>query len=196
MRWAEGTGGDAAAGPQPSICLLLVHRKRASVEQGGLESGYQVSSELAAFVRKYDTSVSSAARSALSLRGSTTRTRRNFGKRWRKWRANGGSFVNLDNSFGKKIWPEYTAPFCKGLGWWWAIITFLITMRPAMNCSRPRHLLYRGKPGEFEEYWGYVEKLPYLIGDFLWTSMDYIGEAGIGKCIYTTPEEVPCRRGC
>ena len=51
------------------------------------------------------------------------------------------------------------------------------------------------KPGEFEEYWGYVEKLPYLIGDFLWTSWDYIGEAGIGKSIYTTPEQARTQAG-
>jgi beta-galactosidase len=30
------------------------------------------------------------------------------------------------------------------------------------------------------EYWRAVERLPYVIGDFLWTSMDYLGESGIG----------------
>src|SRR5262249_21537787 len=28
--------------------------------------------------------------------------------------------------------------------------------------------------------WNQVEKLPYVIGDFVWTAMDYLGETGIG----------------
>ncbi len=30
------------------------------------------------------------------------------------------------------------------------------------------------------ENWNYVEKLPYVIGDFVWTAFDYMGEASIG----------------
>jgi len=52
-------------------------------------------------------------------------------------------------------------------------------------------LCTESKPGQFEDYWSDVERLPYVIGDFLWTSMDYIGEAGIGKSIYCSEEEVP-----
>jgi beta-galactosidase len=35
-------------------------------------------------------------------------------------------------------------------------------------------------PGELVDYWRLVEKHPYVIGDFVWTGMDYIGEAGCG----------------
>jgi beta-galactosidase len=31
------------------------------------------------------------------------------------------------------------------------------------------------------DYWGLVEKLPYLIGDFVWTGIDYLGESGLGR---------------
>lgn len=30
------------------------------------------------------------------------------------------------------------------------------------------------------EYWQYVEKYPFIIGDFVWTGWDYLGEASIG----------------
>jgi len=30
------------------------------------------------------------------------------------------------------------------------------------------------------DYWKAVEELPYVIGDFVWTALDYLGEAGIG----------------
>jgi beta-galactosidase len=35
-------------------------------------------------------------------------------------------------------------------------------------------------PREAFENWQMVEKHPYVIGDFVWTSMDYLGESGIG----------------
>jgi beta-galactosidase len=35
-------------------------------------------------------------------------------------------------------------------------------------------------PKDFFDYWSLVEKHPYVIGDFVWTSMDYFGESGIG----------------
>jgi len=34
------------------------------------------------------------------------------------------------------------------------------------------------------ENWEMVERLPYLIGDFMWTAWDYLGEAGIGTWSY------------
>ncbi len=36
-------------------------------------------------------------------------------------------------------------------------------------------------PGEAFEVWSLVEELDYLIGDFVWTSLDYLGEAGLGR---------------
>jgi beta-galactosidase len=35
-------------------------------------------------------------------------------------------------------------------------------------------------PAEAYENWQQVQKHPYVIGDFVWTAMDYIGETGIG----------------
>jgi beta-galactosidase len=31
------------------------------------------------------------------------------------------------------------------------------------------------------DYWSLVEKLPYVIGDFVWTGIDYLGESGLGR---------------
>ena len=35
-------------------------------------------------------------------------------------------------------------------------------------------------PLEAFDHWKLVEKYPYIIGDFVWTAMDYLGETGIG----------------
>lgn len=37
--------------------------------------------------------------------------------------------------------------------------------------------------------WQLVERLPYLIGDFMWTAMDYLGEVGIGTWLNTTESQ-------
>jgi beta-galactosidase len=39
-------------------------------------------------------------------------------------------------------------------------------------------------PKEAFENWQLVEKHPYVIGDFVWTGMDYLGESGIGHTKY------------
>jgi beta-galactosidase len=39
-------------------------------------------------------------------------------------------------------------------------------------------------PGEAYAFWKLVEKNPYIIGDFVWTAMDYIGETACGNTSY------------
>jgi len=39
-------------------------------------------------------------------------------------------------------------------------------------------------PPEIPRLWRIVEENPHVIGDFTWTGLDYIGEAGIGICHY------------
>jgi beta-galactosidase len=38
-------------------------------------------------------------------------------------------------------------------------------------------------------FWKETERLPYVIGDFVWTSIDYLGESGIGKVSFTEGEQ-------
>ncbi|MGY5356022.1 glycoside hydrolase family 2 TIM barrel-domain containing protein [Wenyingzhuangia sp. IMCC45467] len=39
-------------------------------------------------------------------------------------------------------------------------------------------------PKDAFENWNLVQKHNYVIGDFVWTAMDYIGESGIGRYVY------------
>ena len=41
-------------------------------------------------------------------------------------------------------------------------------------------------PHSMARRWALVEKHPYVLGDFMWTAMDYLGEAGVGVPIYGT----------
>lgn len=40
-------------------------------------------------------------------------------------------------------------------------------------------------PQDIWKNWQMVKKYPYLIGDFVWTAWDYLGEAGLGAWAYT-----------
>ncbi|MBO6053835.1 MAG: glycoside hydrolase family 2 protein, partial [Clostridia bacterium] len=40
-------------------------------------------------------------------------------------------------------------------------------------------------PQDIAKNWTMVERYPYLVGDFMWTAWDYLGEAGIGAWAYT-----------
>ena len=40
-------------------------------------------------------------------------------------------------------------------------------------------------PRDAFENWKLVNENKYVIGDFVWTAMDYLGESGIGRCYYS-----------
>lgn len=43
-------------------------------------------------------------------------------------------------------------------------------------------------PHAFEQ-WQLVKDDPYVVGEFVWTAMDYLGESGIGSWTYATPDD-------
>ncbi len=45
-------------------------------------------------------------------------------------------------------------------------------------------------PSQIASTWGKTEKMPWVIGDFLWTAWDYLGEAGIGTPGYGKQESI------
>ena len=161
-------------------------------EQGNMAEGYKISELLAAVVRKMDTTRLVSGALCSFFKGLDREDNDRFWKTFRtEMPANGGSLVNLDNSYGKKIWMEYTAPFVKN----WDVVgyNYLNYHYETSHELFPDRVILctESKPGQFEEYWSDAMRLPYVIGDFLWTSMDYIGEAGIGKSLYCEKEEVP-----
>ncbi len=50
-------------------------------------------------------------------------------------------------------------------------------------------------PKHASQNWDLVEKHPYVIGDFVWTAMDYLGEAGIGSASYRASGNQPMFQG-
>jgi beta-galactosidase len=50
-------------------------------------------------------------------------------------------------------------------------------------------------PKYASQNWDLVEKYPYVIGDFVWTAMDYLGEAGIGSASIRNKGNQPMFQG-
>jgi beta-galactosidase len=70
----------------------------------------------------------------------------------------------------------------------------------------PQRIMYASEsfPGDAYDSWKLVEKHSYVIGDFVWSSMDYIGEVSVGsativpeaqKSVFKMPEELKLPAG-
>lgn len=53
---------------------------------------------------------------------------------------------------------------------------------PLEGEKHPERIIYGSEtfPHDIYSNWSMVKKYPYLIGDFMWTAWDYLGEAGVG----------------
>ena len=58
---------------------------------------------------------------------------------------------------------------------------------PLEEKTHPNRVVFGSEtfPQDIWKNWQMVKKYPYLVGDFMWTSWDYLGEAGIGAWSYT-----------
>lgn len=159
-------------------------------EQGGLSDGYRTSAELTACVRDLDPTrfISGALCSFFSGLDDDDSV-----KFWQslmeEQEPGNGALNNLDGKYGKEIWNDYTEAFAAP----WDIVGYNYLNYHYEEAGKlfPNRVICatESKPTQMEEYWEGVKKYPYLIGDFLWTSHDYIGEAGIGKTLHAEKDE-------
>lgn len=59
------------------------------------------------------------------------------------------------------------------------------------HAAFPERIIYGSEsyPKDVARNWNMVEKHPYVIGDFVWTAIDYLGEAGLGHALELAPGE-------
>ena len=172
----------------PSIVFWSIGNEL--TEQGGMADGYKVSEHLVEVVKNMDNTRLVSGALCSFFKGLDNEDNDKFWEVLAKEVASkGGNIVNIDNSYGMKLWLEYTGPFASK----WDVVgyNYLNYHYESSHELYPDRVICctESKPSQFEEYWGDVKRLPYVIGDFLWTSMDYIGEAGIGQTAYCKPEE-------
>ena len=94
-----------------------------------------------------------------------------------------GTGMNNGGNSGKV--DELTTPFADSLDI--AGYNYGSGRYPLEEKSHPNRVIFGSEtfPQDIFRNWAMVKKYPYLIGDFMWTSWDYLGEAGIGAWSYT-----------
>lgn len=62
---------------------------------------------------------------------------------------------------------------------------------PLEGKAHPDRVIFGSEtfPQDIYKNWQMVKKYPYLVGDFMWTAWDYLGETGIGAWSYTPDEK-------
>ena len=142
-------------------------------ERGGLSNGYTIADRLAGKIRELDGTrpISNGICSMWSglddelMKGQS-------------------EAQNSDEGLASTQWGESTEPFANGLdvvGY-----NYMEDIYERDHTMFPERVILGSEnfPKEVGYRWPFIEKLPYVIGEFTWTAWDYIGEAGIGKDVY------------
>lgn len=149
-------------------------------ERGGMGDGYAIAGELAAYVRSLDSTRLVANGlcsmwSGLDDRSFLEQTAASLKARKQ------GNAQNADLEGMDGAWEDRTESFCNCLdvvGY-----NYMDSHYEYAGQRYPERVILGTEsfPNQFDKVWELVERLPYVIGDFTWTAVDYIGEAGIGK---------------
>ncbi|WP_303012361.1 glycoside hydrolase family 2 TIM barrel-domain containing protein [uncultured Bacteroides sp.] len=128
-------------------------------ERADEPAGEAIAKRLVATIRKYDTS------RAITAAVNSFWDRRHFS--WEK--DSERAFRNLDVSGYNYQWKEYEKD----------------------HERFPQRIMYGSEsvPKEAAQNWNLIDKNPYLIGDFVWTALDYLGEAGLAHTLELAPGE-------
>lgn len=104
-----------------------------------------------------------------------------------------GSYGNLDINMQTKAgeWNTATREFCEPLD----IVgyNYLKHIYEESHAMYPNRVILGSETFAFDtyDYWEETKKHSYVIGDCIWTAVDYLGEVGLGKVHWTKPGEKP-----
>ncbi len=165
-------------------------------ERGGMGGGYPLAMELASYVRSLDPTrlISNGLCSYWSGLDDKSAAA-NFHKMQELSGNATGTEQNASAPVTDTFWEDRSEPFCSFLdvvGY-----NYMEDHYKLAGKMFPERVILGTEsfPMEIDRMWDYVERLPYVIGDCTWTSFDYIGEAGIGKSIFVSPDSPEAEMG-
>lgn len=152
-------------------------------ERGGLSNGYSYADKLASCVKRLDNSRPLSHGICSFWSGLDDDL------------AKGQNLTQNAKTDERLSWDFLTEPFTNGLD-----VVGYNYMEDDYEKSHERFperviLGSENFPREIGFRWPMVEKLPYVIGDFTWTAVDYIGEAGIGKSVFVKKGDPLIKQG-
>lgn len=171
-------------------CVIMWSTGNEVPERGGLSDGYEWAAKLAAYARELDPTRPIINSLCSFFNGLDDEDNKKFYESlFEEARSGKANNINMDTAFGKEIWPDYTEAFAAPLD----VVGYnYLNYHYGSAAERfPNRVICgtESKPREMDIYWNDVERFSHVIGDFVWTSYDYLGEAGIGKQEYVEPEE-------
>ena len=93
--------------------------------------------------------------------------------------------TNMNKAANSKKADEITSPLLDSLDI--AGYNYASGRYPLEGKTHPDRLIFGSEtfPQDIAKNWAMVEQYPYLVGDFMWTAWDYLGEVGLGAWGYT-----------
>ncbi len=178
----------------PSIILWSVGNE--IPERGGLGNGYTLATKLVEKAKTMDRSrpVSNAICSYWSGLDVFLNAE-NIKKLIEHMQEGSASFQNADGGAEDTSWEEMSEAFMNGLD----VVGYNYMEDKYLQDHEmyPERVILGSEnyPKEIGKRWPMVEQLPYVIGDFTWTAVDYIGEAGIGKSVFLESDDPKLKMG-
>ena len=169
-------------------CIIMWSALNEVQERFGLSDGYSVCADIADYIRKLDSTRPVTGAVCIPFNGLADDDAAKLYKSWEEMdelkKQGNATLQNAYVPFGDKIWGSRTEPFVAPLD--------VVGYNYLDYRYKSDHELYPNRiivgtesfPKDIASTWKRVEECPHVIGDFTWTSMDYIGEAGIGMTVY------------
>ncbi len=160
-------------------------------ERGGMNNGYTLAVRLAETVRRLDPT-RPITNGICSYWNGLDEIK--MGERLQKQKNASAQNADFDDPENTE-WEFYSEPFVNGLD----VVGYNYQERryPKDHEMFPERVMLGTEnfPRQIGIHWPMIENTPHLLGDFTWTAVDYLGEAGIGNTIFVDPEDPILRQG-
>lgn len=158
-------------------------------ERNGLNGGYELCREVADYVRTVDNTRPLNVAIPTTFNGLDDKDTAAMLQSLYVKMQGGEKIQNLTTEYSEKIFNDKTAKFAEPVD----IVGYnYIENRYEGDIQTfPERIFIQTEsyPRTLGHVWELVQKHPCILGDFVWTSMDYLGEAALGIAVYSDPEE-------
>jgi beta-galactosidase len=174
-------------------CIIMWSALNEIQERFGLSNGYAICADIAEHIRELDGTRPVTGAMCVAFNGLTDDDLAKVYKSWEEMdelkKQGNVSLQNAYVPYSDEIWAERTEPFVAPLD--------VVGYNYMDYRYKSDHELFPNRVmlgtesfvNDIVSVWEHVEECPHVIGDFAWTSMDYLGEAGLGMTAYVPQDD-------